>query len=109
MKSRLTDPLIELLNFTVLPIYKLAIRDRTQLDPDLALPPIPHEVNDVWIERVAADQPLRDRTYQGTHYRYLPSTILSLLQVDGDWFRCLTTCMPLAALLASPCSATEYA
>uniref|UniRef100_A0A915IL35 Uncharacterized protein n=1 Tax=Romanomermis culicivorax TaxID=13658 RepID=A0A915IL35_ROMCU len=30
-------------------------------------------------------------------------------RVDGDWFRCLTTCMPLAILLASPCSATQYA
>uniref|UniRef100_A0A915JBI4 Uncharacterized protein n=1 Tax=Romanomermis culicivorax TaxID=13658 RepID=A0A915JBI4_ROMCU len=30
-------------------------------------------------------------------------------QVDGNWFGCLTTCMPLAALLASPYSAAEYA
>uniref|UniRef100_A0A915LBU2 Uncharacterized protein n=1 Tax=Romanomermis culicivorax TaxID=13658 RepID=A0A915LBU2_ROMCU len=29
--------------------------------------------------------------------------------VDGDWFRRLTTFMWLAALLASPCSAEEYA
>uniref|UniRef100_A0A915JCX3 Uncharacterized protein n=1 Tax=Romanomermis culicivorax TaxID=13658 RepID=A0A915JCX3_ROMCU len=28
--------------------------------------------------------------------------------VDGDWFRQLTTFMPLAALLASLCSAEEY-
>uniref|UniRef100_A0A915I1W9 Uncharacterized protein n=1 Tax=Romanomermis culicivorax TaxID=13658 RepID=A0A915I1W9_ROMCU len=73
------------------------------------MPPIPHEVDDLWIEHVAPDQPLRDQTYQGTHYRYLPSTILSLLQVDGDWYRCLTTCMLLAALLASPYLAAENA
>uniref|UniRef100_A0A915L6Y4 Uncharacterized protein n=1 Tax=Romanomermis culicivorax TaxID=13658 RepID=A0A915L6Y4_ROMCU len=109
MKSRLTDRLIELLNFPVSPLYKLAIRNHLQYKTDTMLPPIPQEVDEVWIDRLAADQPLRDRTYQGTHYRYLPSTILSLLQVDGDWFQRLTTCMPLAALLASPCSATEYA
>uniref|UniRef100_A0A915IDE6 Uncharacterized protein n=1 Tax=Romanomermis culicivorax TaxID=13658 RepID=A0A915IDE6_ROMCU len=67
-------------------MYKLAIRDCIPFDPDLALPLIPHEVDDMWIERVAADQPLHDQTYQGTHYCYLPSTILSLLRVDGDWF-----------------------
>uniref|UniRef100_A0A915J1H9 Uncharacterized protein n=1 Tax=Romanomermis culicivorax TaxID=13658 RepID=A0A915J1H9_ROMCU len=90
-------------------MYKLAIRDRLQYETDPALPPIPQEVDDVWMDSIATDQPLRDQTYQGTHYCYLPSTILSLLQVDGDWFRQLTTCMPLAALLASPCSATEHA
>uniref|UniRef100_A0A915IRN2 Uncharacterized protein n=1 Tax=Romanomermis culicivorax TaxID=13658 RepID=A0A915IRN2_ROMCU len=84
-------------------MYKLVIRES-----DPALPPIPHKVDDVWIERVTADQRLRDRTYHGTHYRYHPSTIFSFLQVDGDWFRRLTTFMPLAALLASPCSAAEY-
>uniref|UniRef100_A0A915L2L9 Uncharacterized protein n=1 Tax=Romanomermis culicivorax TaxID=13658 RepID=A0A915L2L9_ROMCU len=109
MKSRLMDCLIELLNFPVSPIYKLSIGNHIQFDPDTALPLIPHEVDDVWIKRVTTDQPLRDRTYQGTHYCYLPSTILSLLQVDGNWFRRLTTCMPLAVLLASPCSAAEYA
>uniref|UniRef100_A0A915KE22 Uncharacterized protein n=1 Tax=Romanomermis culicivorax TaxID=13658 RepID=A0A915KE22_ROMCU len=30
-------------------------------------------------------------------------------RVDGDWFRRLTTFMPLATLLASPCSVAEYA
>uniref|UniRef100_A0A915KKQ1 Uncharacterized protein n=1 Tax=Romanomermis culicivorax TaxID=13658 RepID=A0A915KKQ1_ROMCU len=30
-------------------------------------------------------------------------------EVDGDWFRGLTSFMPLAGLLASPCSAEEYA
>uniref|UniRef100_A0A915I0J0 Integrase zinc-binding domain-containing protein n=1 Tax=Romanomermis culicivorax TaxID=13658 RepID=A0A915I0J0_ROMCU len=30
-------------------------------------------------------------------------------QVDGDWFGGLTTCMPLATLLAPPCSSPEYA
>uniref|UniRef100_A0A915JW03 Uncharacterized protein n=1 Tax=Romanomermis culicivorax TaxID=13658 RepID=A0A915JW03_ROMCU len=30
-------------------------------------------------------------------------------QVDGDWFRRLTTCMPFATLLAPPCSTTKYA
>uniref|UniRef100_A0A915L100 Uncharacterized protein n=1 Tax=Romanomermis culicivorax TaxID=13658 RepID=A0A915L100_ROMCU len=72
------------------------------------LPPIPHEVDNVWIEHVTTDQPLCDRTYQGTLYYYHPSTIFSFLQVDGDWFRRLTSFMPLAALLASPCSGAEY-
>uniref|UniRef100_A0A915JFT2 Uncharacterized protein n=1 Tax=Romanomermis culicivorax TaxID=13658 RepID=A0A915JFT2_ROMCU len=93
----------------VTPTYKLAICNRIQFEPDPALPPISHEVDDVWIDRIAADQLLRDRTYQGTHYPYLSSTIVSLFQVDGDWFGRLTTCMPLAALLASPCSPAEYA
>uniref|UniRef100_A0A915HQ77 Uncharacterized protein n=1 Tax=Romanomermis culicivorax TaxID=13658 RepID=A0A915HQ77_ROMCU len=109
MKSRITDHLIELLNFLVSPLYKLAIRNGLQYETDPALPPIRHKVDDVWINRLATHQLLRDRTYQGTHHSYLSSTILSLLQVDGDWFRRLTTCMPLAVLLASPCSATEYA
>uniref|UniRef100_A0A915KXN8 Uncharacterized protein n=1 Tax=Romanomermis culicivorax TaxID=13658 RepID=A0A915KXN8_ROMCU len=86
MKSRLTDRLIELLNFPVSPMYKLAICNRLIYKSDPALPLIPHEVDDVWIESVAANQLLRDQTYQGTHYCYLPSTILSLLQLDGDWF-----------------------
>uniref|UniRef100_A0A915JG11 Uncharacterized protein n=1 Tax=Romanomermis culicivorax TaxID=13658 RepID=A0A915JG11_ROMCU len=91
MKSNLSDRLIKLLNFPVSPMYKLAIRDRLQYETDPGLPPIPHEVDDEWIERVTADQPLRKRTYQ-----------------DGDWFRRLTSFMLLAALLASPCSAAEY-
>uniref|UniRef100_A0A915J2D8 Uncharacterized protein n=1 Tax=Romanomermis culicivorax TaxID=13658 RepID=A0A915J2D8_ROMCU len=93
----------------VTPTYKLAIRNRIQFEPDPALPPISHEVDDVWIDRITTDQLLRNRTYQGTHYPYLSSTIVSLFQVDGDWFRRLTTCMPLAVLLASPCSPAEYA
>uniref|UniRef100_A0A915I7P1 Uncharacterized protein n=1 Tax=Romanomermis culicivorax TaxID=13658 RepID=A0A915I7P1_ROMCU len=108
MKSNLTDRIIKLLNFLVSPMYKLAIPDRLQYDEPM-LPPIPHEVDDVWIERLTADQPLRKQTYQSTHYHYHPSTILNFLQVDGDWFRRLTSSMPLAALLASPCSAAEYA
>uniref|UniRef100_A0A915J5A9 Uncharacterized protein n=1 Tax=Romanomermis culicivorax TaxID=13658 RepID=A0A915J5A9_ROMCU len=32
-----------------------------------------------------------------------------LIRVDGDWFRRLTSFMPLATLLASPCSAAKYA
>uniref|UniRef100_A0A915JEC4 Uncharacterized protein n=1 Tax=Romanomermis culicivorax TaxID=13658 RepID=A0A915JEC4_ROMCU len=80
MKSELTHRLLELLNFLVLRMYKLAIHDRLQFETDPALPSIPHDVEDVWIEGVAADQPLRDSTYQGTHYCYLPTTILSLLQ-----------------------------
>uniref|UniRef100_A0A915HTY5 Uncharacterized protein n=1 Tax=Romanomermis culicivorax TaxID=13658 RepID=A0A915HTY5_ROMCU len=64
MKSNLTDRIIELLNFPVSLMYKLAIRDPLQYD-DPALPPIPHEVDDVWIEPVAADQPLHEQTYQG--------------------------------------------
>uniref|UniRef100_A0A915ILW6 Uncharacterized protein n=1 Tax=Romanomermis culicivorax TaxID=13658 RepID=A0A915ILW6_ROMCU len=108
MKSGLMHQLIQLLNFPVSPMYKLAIRDCIEFKTDPQLPPIPHEGEDVWVEPVAADQLLHDRTYQATYYRYLPHTILSLLQIDGEWFRCLTTCMPLAALLASPCSAAEY-
>uniref|UniRef100_A0A915LBD5 Uncharacterized protein n=1 Tax=Romanomermis culicivorax TaxID=13658 RepID=A0A915LBD5_ROMCU len=72
MKSRLPEQVIELLNFPVPPMYKLAIRDRLQFKTDQALPLIPHKVG-------------------------------------GDWFQCLTTCMPLVALLASPCSTAEYA
>uniref|UniRef100_A0A915K4X2 Uncharacterized protein n=1 Tax=Romanomermis culicivorax TaxID=13658 RepID=A0A915K4X2_ROMCU len=63
MKSNLTNRIIQILNFAVSPMYKLAIRDRLQYD-DRTLPPIPHEVDDVWIKRRAADQPLREQTYQ---------------------------------------------
>uniref|UniRef100_A0A915JAD6 Uncharacterized protein n=1 Tax=Romanomermis culicivorax TaxID=13658 RepID=A0A915JAD6_ROMCU len=64
MKSNLTHRLINLLNFPVSPIYKLAIRDRMPYsDPNL--PPLSHEVEDLWTERVAADQPLCERTYYG--------------------------------------------
>uniref|UniRef100_A0A915HYI2 Uncharacterized protein n=1 Tax=Romanomermis culicivorax TaxID=13658 RepID=A0A915HYI2_ROMCU len=49
IKSGLKDRLIELLNFSVSPMYKLAIRDRLQYETDPALPPIPHEVDDVWM------------------------------------------------------------
>uniref|UniRef100_A0A915HK35 Uncharacterized protein n=1 Tax=Romanomermis culicivorax TaxID=13658 RepID=A0A915HK35_ROMCU len=108
VKSNLTDWIIELLNFPVSRMYKLAIQDRLQFH-DPALPPIPHEVDNIWVERIAANQPLRERTYQGTHYRYHPSVILNFLQMDGDRFRPLTSFMLLAALLASPCSAAEYA
>uniref|UniRef100_A0A915LBE6 Integrase zinc-binding domain-containing protein n=1 Tax=Romanomermis culicivorax TaxID=13658 RepID=A0A915LBE6_ROMCU len=107
MKSELTHRILESLNFPMLPMYKVAIPNRLQFETDPALPSIPHEVDDVWIECVAANQLLHDWTYQGTHYHYLPTTILSLLQVDGDWFQSLTTCMPMAALLASPCSTAE--
>uniref|UniRef100_A0A915J6Z3 Uncharacterized protein n=1 Tax=Romanomermis culicivorax TaxID=13658 RepID=A0A915J6Z3_ROMCU len=58
MKSNLTDRLIELLNFPVSPMYKLAICDRLLYEINPTLPPIPHEVKDVWIKCVAADQPL---------------------------------------------------
>uniref|UniRef100_A0A915IKA9 Uncharacterized protein n=1 Tax=Romanomermis culicivorax TaxID=13658 RepID=A0A915IKA9_ROMCU len=109
MKSEITHWLMKLLNFPVSPIYKLAICNRIEFQTDPQLPPIPHKVDDVWIEHVAADQPLCHMTYQGTHYCYLPNTIISLLQVDGEWFRHLKTSMPLAVLLAPPCSATEYA
>uniref|UniRef100_A0A915J1L9 Uncharacterized protein n=1 Tax=Romanomermis culicivorax TaxID=13658 RepID=A0A915J1L9_ROMCU len=95
------------------PPYRIAqflgLQIGLQYETDPALPQIPHEVDNLWIDRIAANQPLCDRTYQGTHYCYLPSTILSLLQVDGEWFQRLTTCMPLAALLALPCSTAEYA
>uniref|UniRef100_A0A915ISF7 Uncharacterized protein n=1 Tax=Romanomermis culicivorax TaxID=13658 RepID=A0A915ISF7_ROMCU len=47
MKSGLTDRLIELLNFPVLPMYKLASHDGLQYETDHGLPPIPHEVEDV--------------------------------------------------------------
>uniref|UniRef100_A0A915JSE9 Uncharacterized protein n=1 Tax=Romanomermis culicivorax TaxID=13658 RepID=A0A915JSE9_ROMCU len=109
MKSGLTHRLIELLNFPVSPIYKLAIHDRIKFESDPPMQSIPHKVDDIWIERVMANQPLPDQTYHGTHYLYLPNTIISFLQVDGAWFRRLTTSMPLATLLTSPCSAMEYA
>uniref|UniRef100_A0A915IJX9 Uncharacterized protein n=1 Tax=Romanomermis culicivorax TaxID=13658 RepID=A0A915IJX9_ROMCU len=60
MKNGLTNRLIEFLNFPVWPIYELAIRDRIQFDPNLALPPIPHQVDHLWIECIAPDQPLCD-------------------------------------------------
>uniref|UniRef100_A0A915J2H6 Uncharacterized protein n=1 Tax=Romanomermis culicivorax TaxID=13658 RepID=A0A915J2H6_ROMCU len=106
MKSSLTHHLMELLGFPVSPIYKLAIHNRITFKNDLLLPT---EVDDVWIEHVATDQPLRDPTYHGTHYRYLPNTIISLLQVGGEWLWHLTTTMPLAAVLGSPCSPGEFA
>uniref|UniRef100_A0A915JH22 Uncharacterized protein n=1 Tax=Romanomermis culicivorax TaxID=13658 RepID=A0A915JH22_ROMCU len=106
MKSGLMHCLIELLGFPLSPIYKLAIRNCLDFLNDT---PLSTDVNDIWIKGVAADQPLRDCTYNDTHYHYLPNTILSLLQVDGCWFQQLTTTMLLAAVLASPCSATELA
>uniref|UniRef100_A0A915JGT4 Uncharacterized protein n=1 Tax=Romanomermis culicivorax TaxID=13658 RepID=A0A915JGT4_ROMCU len=90
MKSRLTHRLIKLLGFPNSPIYKLAIWDRIEFEKD---PQIPHKVDNVWIECVAPNQPLHDRTYHGSHYRYLPNTIISLLQADDEWFPRLTTCM----------------
>uniref|UniRef100_A0A915J225 Uncharacterized protein n=1 Tax=Romanomermis culicivorax TaxID=13658 RepID=A0A915J225_ROMCU len=93
MKSEIMHRLMTLLNFPVSPIYKLAICDRIEFETDPQLPLIPQEVDDVWIERVTTDQPLCHMTYQ----------------VDGEWFRCLKTSMPLAALLAPPCSTMEYA
>uniref|UniRef100_A0A915J818 Uncharacterized protein n=1 Tax=Romanomermis culicivorax TaxID=13658 RepID=A0A915J818_ROMCU len=56
MKSGLTDWLIESLNFPVLPMHKLAIRDCLHYKTDTALPPIWHKVDDVRIKRIAADQ-----------------------------------------------------
>uniref|UniRef100_A0A915HNQ6 Uncharacterized protein n=1 Tax=Romanomermis culicivorax TaxID=13658 RepID=A0A915HNQ6_ROMCU len=106
MKSALTHWFIDLLSFPVSPIYKLAVHDRINFENN---PPLPTKVDDVWIERVATNQPIWDYTYQGTHYRYLPNTIISLLQDNGKWFQRLTTTMPLAAVLASPCSIIEYA
>uniref|UniRef100_A0A915HGI1 Uncharacterized protein n=1 Tax=Romanomermis culicivorax TaxID=13658 RepID=A0A915HGI1_ROMCU len=46
MKSRLTDRLIELLNFLVSPTYKLAMGDHLIYETDPTLPLIPHEVDD---------------------------------------------------------------
>uniref|UniRef100_A0A915L0F1 Uncharacterized protein n=1 Tax=Romanomermis culicivorax TaxID=13658 RepID=A0A915L0F1_ROMCU len=74
MKSNLTDRIIELLNFPVSPIYKLAIRDRMQYD-DPALPRLRYEVDNVWIERVATDQPLCERTYHATQYDTLVAVL----------------------------------
>uniref|UniRef100_A0A915J6I1 Uncharacterized protein n=1 Tax=Romanomermis culicivorax TaxID=13658 RepID=A0A915J6I1_ROMCU len=90
MKSGLRHRLIELLEFPVSPIYKLAVCDRLDFENNT---PLPMEVNDVWTERLAADQPLGDLTYHGTHYGYLPNAILSLLQVDGE---CAHVCIPIA-------------
>uniref|UniRef100_A0A915HPU1 Uncharacterized protein n=1 Tax=Romanomermis culicivorax TaxID=13658 RepID=A0A915HPU1_ROMCU len=107
MKSGLMHRLIELLGFPLSPIYKLAIRNYCL--NFLNDTPLSKDIDDIWIEGVAADQPLCDCTYNDTHYHCLPNTILSLLQVDGGWFQQLTTTMLLAAVLASPCSATEFA
>uniref|UniRef100_A0A915HRJ1 Uncharacterized protein n=1 Tax=Romanomermis culicivorax TaxID=13658 RepID=A0A915HRJ1_ROMCU len=79
MKSSLTHRPIELLGFPVSPIYELAIHDHIAFEND---PPLPTEVDDVWMEHIAAHQTLHDCTYQCTHYPYLPNTIISLLQVD---------------------------
>uniref|UniRef100_A0A915IM47 Uncharacterized protein n=1 Tax=Romanomermis culicivorax TaxID=13658 RepID=A0A915IM47_ROMCU len=51
------------------PMYKLAIHNCLQYESDPALPPIPHKVDDLWINGVAANQLLHDSTYQDTHYR----------------------------------------
>uniref|UniRef100_A0A915ITT6 Uncharacterized protein n=1 Tax=Romanomermis culicivorax TaxID=13658 RepID=A0A915ITT6_ROMCU len=48
-----------------------------------------------------------DKIYPTISQIALPGIIL--LQVDGNWFPRLTTCLPLAALLASPCSTAEFA
>uniref|UniRef100_A0A915J8K4 Uncharacterized protein n=1 Tax=Romanomermis culicivorax TaxID=13658 RepID=A0A915J8K4_ROMCU len=76
----------------VSPTYKLAIRNHLQFQTDPALPLIPHEVDDVWIKCVTADQPLRDRTYQ------------------GGWglVRMLNNLHALGRTLASSCWAAEY-
>uniref|UniRef100_A0A915HL09 Uncharacterized protein n=1 Tax=Romanomermis culicivorax TaxID=13658 RepID=A0A915HL09_ROMCU len=42
-------------------------------------------------------------------YRFISAIYNAPGLVDGDWFLWLTSFMPLAALLASPCSAHKYA
>uniref|UniRef100_A0A915ILP1 Uncharacterized protein n=1 Tax=Romanomermis culicivorax TaxID=13658 RepID=A0A915ILP1_ROMCU len=103
MKSGLMYHLKDLLGFPVSPIYKLEVWAHMDTVND---PPIPSEVDDLWTERVALDQPL---TYHGTHYHYLLNTIFSVLQVDGHWLQKLTSTMPLTAVIASPCSVAEFA
>uniref|UniRef100_A0A915IPM0 Uncharacterized protein n=1 Tax=Romanomermis culicivorax TaxID=13658 RepID=A0A915IPM0_ROMCU len=93
MKSGLTHRLIEILNFLVSPIYKLAIHDRIKFESDPPMQSIPHKVDDLWIEHVTANQPLPDPTYHG--------------RWSMVWR--LTTSMPLATLLTWPCSTMEYA
>uniref|UniRef100_A0A915HXN5 Uncharacterized protein n=1 Tax=Romanomermis culicivorax TaxID=13658 RepID=A0A915HXN5_ROMCU len=72
MKMSLMDRLIELLNFWVSPMYKLAIRDCIQFDRDPALPPIPHEVDNVWIECVTTTN------HSAIEPTMVPITIISL-------------------------------
>uniref|UniRef100_A0A915KDQ6 Uncharacterized protein n=1 Tax=Romanomermis culicivorax TaxID=13658 RepID=A0A915KDQ6_ROMCU len=60
MKRELMHGILKLLNFPVLPTYKLAIPNHLQFKTDPALPSIPHEVDDVWIKRVATNQLLRN-------------------------------------------------
>uniref|UniRef100_A0A915HY25 Uncharacterized protein n=1 Tax=Romanomermis culicivorax TaxID=13658 RepID=A0A915HY25_ROMCU len=64
IKRRIMHQLIELLNCPVSHTYKLAICDHIEFETDPLLPPIPQEVKDVWVERIAANQRLHDRTYQ---------------------------------------------
>uniref|UniRef100_A0A915I5X7 Uncharacterized protein n=1 Tax=Romanomermis culicivorax TaxID=13658 RepID=A0A915I5X7_ROMCU len=74
------------------PTYKLAIDNCLQFQTDPALPLIPHEVDDVWIQCVTADQPLHDPTYQGG-WGLVPT---------------LNNLHALGRTLGSPCSAAEY-
>uniref|UniRef100_A0A915JKE2 Uncharacterized protein n=1 Tax=Romanomermis culicivorax TaxID=13658 RepID=A0A915JKE2_ROMCU len=106
MKSGLMQCLTNLLGLLVSPIYKLKVRAPIKA---INHPLLPTNINDVCIERVATDQPLQDFTYHGTHYCYLPNTILTVLQVDGCWLQQLMGTMPLTTAIASSYSAAEFA
>uniref|UniRef100_A0A915HPV9 Uncharacterized protein n=1 Tax=Romanomermis culicivorax TaxID=13658 RepID=A0A915HPV9_ROMCU len=105
MKSGLMAHLTDLLGFPVSLIYELEVCTRLDAEND---PPQPTHINDVWIEHVAPDQPLRDSTYHNTHYCYLPDTLLSILQADASWLQRITATMLLTAAIASPCSTAPH-
>uniref|UniRef100_A0A915J0S0 Uncharacterized protein n=1 Tax=Romanomermis culicivorax TaxID=13658 RepID=A0A915J0S0_ROMCU len=105
MKSSLMQCLTDLFGFPMSLIYKLEVHPPMDTVNN---PPLPTNIDDVWIECMARDQPLCHHTYHGTYYCYLPNTILSVLQVDGPWLQQLTATMPLTVAIASPCSAAEF-
>uniref|UniRef100_A0A915KBY3 Uncharacterized protein n=1 Tax=Romanomermis culicivorax TaxID=13658 RepID=A0A915KBY3_ROMCU len=57
---------------------------------DPALPPLRQEVDDVWIERVAANQPLRERTYYEIRAVFYECM---WYRTDGNLKSCLTNWM----------------
>uniref|UniRef100_A0A915IND0 Uncharacterized protein n=1 Tax=Romanomermis culicivorax TaxID=13658 RepID=A0A915IND0_ROMCU len=106
MKSSHMTGLNNLLSFPVSPIFKLEVRTCLDAEKDL---PLPTNVHDVWIEQVVPYQPHHDRTYHGTHYHYLPNTLLTIFQVDSSWLNKMTVTMPLTMVIASPCSTAKFA
>uniref|UniRef100_A0A915IBZ0 Uncharacterized protein n=1 Tax=Romanomermis culicivorax TaxID=13658 RepID=A0A915IBZ0_ROMCU len=104
MKGRLPDRLIELLNFPVLPTYKLAISDPLIYETDPALSLIPHEVDDMWIECITANQPLPNRTYQVIDVEPADKELLDTLIFDLNKVKLLpstdVSALPLPAATA---------